>query len=140
LRAKRACRGSISQWQKKGIPLDEIRLYVGEDKNPNNEKRVGSVDIGLPALKLREPLEFVDTPGLGSVFAHNTTATRDWLPNVGAALVAISSDAPLSERDLELLDELAVLEHTPIQSASKALELKLAIAELEECQDWMRRQ
>jgi len=96
---------------KKEIPLSDIRLYVGEDKNPNNEKQVTSVDIELPALKQLDPLQFVDTPGLGSAFSHNTTATRDWLPNVGAALVAISSDAPLSERDLELLDELR--QHTP---------------------------
>ena len=96
---------------KKEIPLNDIRLYVGEDKNPNNEKQVESVDIELPALQQLAPLQFVDTPGLGSAFSHNTTATRDWLPNVGAALVAISSDAPLSERDLELLDELR--QHTP---------------------------
>jgi hypothetical protein len=29
-----------------------------------------------------------------------------WLANVGAALMAVSSDAPLSERDLALLEEL----------------------------------
>ena len=96
---------------KKEIPLSDIRLYVGEDKNPNNEKQVASVDIELPALQQLDPLQFVDTPGLGSAFSHNTAATREWLPNVGAALVAISSDAPLSERDLELLDELR--QHTP---------------------------
>ncbi|HUA38083.1 MAG TPA: dynamin family protein [Candidatus Sulfopaludibacter sp.] len=96
---------------KKEIPLSDIRLYVGEDRNPNNEKQVASVDIDLPALQQLDPLQFVDTPGLGSAFSHNTAATRQWLPNVGAALVAISSDAPLSERDLELLDELR--QHTP---------------------------
>ena len=95
----------------KEIPLGEIGLYVGEDRNPNNEKKVASVEVELPALKPLDPLQFVDTPGLGSAFAHNTEATRGWLPNVGAALVAISSDAPLSERDLELLEELR--RHTP---------------------------
>jgi uncharacterized coiled-coil protein SlyX len=35
----------------------------------------------------------------------------DWLPNVGAAVVAVSADAPLAERDLELLGELH--RHTP---------------------------
>jgi GTP-binding protein EngB required for normal cell division len=97
--------------EKKEIPLDDIRLYVGEDQNPNNEKKVASVEVELPALKSLDPLQFVDTPGLGSAFTHNTEATHGWLPNVGAALVAISSDAPLSERDLELLEELR--RHTP---------------------------
>ncbi len=96
---------------KREIPFNEIRLYVGEDKNPNNEKQVASVDVELSALQQLAPLQFVDTPGLGSAFSHNTAATHEWLPNVGAALVAISSDAPLSDRDLELLDELR--QHTP---------------------------
>ena len=79
------------------VALEEIGLYVGEDANPNNEKRVASVEVELPALKGLEPLQFVDTPGLGSAFVHNTQVTLQWLPNVGAALVAVSCDAPLSE-------------------------------------------
>ena len=95
----------------KTIPLEEIGLYVGENENPNNQKQVASVEVELPALKLLEPLEFVDTPGLGSAFTHNNETTFQWLPYVGAALVAVSCDAPLSERDLALLDELR--RHTP---------------------------
>ena len=95
----------------KTIPLEEIGLYVGENQNPNNQKQVASVEVELPALKPLEPLEFVDTPGLGSAFVHNTETTFQWLPYVGAALVAVSCDAPLSERDLALLDELR--RHTP---------------------------
>jgi GTP-binding protein EngB required for normal cell division len=95
----------------KTIPLEEIGLYVGENENPNNQRQVASVEVELPALKLLEPLEFVDTPGLGSAFTHNNETTFQWLPNVGAALVAVSCDAPLSERDLALLDELR--RHTP---------------------------
>jgi len=95
----------------KSIPVDDISLYVGENKNSHNAKQVASVEVELPALQCFAPLEFVDTPGLGSVFTHNTEATLHWLPNVGAALVAVSADAPLSERDLNLLDELR--RHTP---------------------------
>jgi GTP-binding protein EngB required for normal cell division len=93
------------------IRLDEIGLYVGENENPDNEKQVASVEVELPALKPFAPLQFVDTPGLGSAFVHNTEAALNWLPNVGTAVVAVSSDAPLSERDLALLDELR--RHTP---------------------------
>ncbi len=95
----------------KKIPLDEIGLYVGENENPENRKQVAAVEVELPELKPLAPLQFVDTPGLGSAFAHNTEVALNWLPNVGAALVAVSSDAPLSERDLALLDELR--RHTP---------------------------
>jgi GTP-binding protein EngB required for normal cell division/dihydroneopterin aldolase len=95
----------------KNIPLEEIGFYVGENENPNNQKQVAAVEVELPELKPLAPLQFVDTPGLGSAFVHNTEVALQWLPNVGAALVALSCDAPLSERDLALLDELR--RHTP---------------------------
>lgn len=95
----------------KTIPPGDIGLYVGENENPNNQKQVAAVEVELPELKPLAPLQFVDTPGLGSAFAHNTEVALNWLPNVGAALVAVSADAPLSERDLALLDELR--RHTP---------------------------
>ena len=95
----------------KAVPVGEIGSYVCEDANPGNEKEVAAVEVELPALKALAPLEFVDTPGLGSAFVHNTEAAMKWLPNVGAALVAVSCDAPLSERDLGLLEELR--RHTP---------------------------
>jgi GTP-binding protein EngB required for normal cell division len=93
------------------IPLADIARYVGENENPNNQKQVASVEVELPALKSLAPMQLVDTPGLGSAFVHNTQAAMNWLPNVGAALVAVSADAPLSERDLALLEELRT--HTP---------------------------
>ncbi len=93
------------------VPLVDVGLYVSENENPDNVKQVESVEIELPELRALRPLEFVDTPGLGSAFAHNTEAALRWLPQVGAALVAVSSDAPLSERDLNLLQELR--QHTP---------------------------
>ncbi len=95
----------------KAVPVGEIGAYVCEDANPGNDKEVAAVEVELPALQALAPLEFVDTPGLGSAFVHNTEAAMKWLPNVGAALVAVSCDAPLSERDLGLLEELR--RHTP---------------------------
>jgi len=95
----------------KTIPLEDIGLYVGENQNPNNQKQVAAVEVELPELKPLAPLQFVDTPGLGSALIHNTEVALNWLPNVGAALVAVSADAPLSERDLALLDDLR--RHTP---------------------------
>ncbi len=123
---------------KKEIPLADVRLYVGEDRNPNNEKQVASVDIELPALQPFAPLEFVDTPGLDSALDHNTAATREWLPNAGAALVAISSDAPLSERDLELLEELR--RHTPKIVLLLTKADLLNDAQRSEVMDFVRRQ
>ena len=64
------------------------------------------VDIEIPSLEPYRGLRFVDTPGLGSIFKYNTEISREWLPEVGIAIVAISADRPLSENDLNLIQEL----------------------------------
>lgn len=89
------------------IPVENARLYISENENPKNEKNVDYVEIELPELKQFEPLEFIDTPGLESVFSHNTRAALQWLPNTSAAVLAVSCDAPLSDSDIALLAELA---------------------------------
>ncbi|HQU14046.1 MAG TPA: dynamin family protein, partial [Thermodesulfobacteriota bacterium] len=93
------------------IPLARLAEFVTERGNPANEKRVAVVDVELPSLAPYEGIRFVDTPGLGSVFAHNTRVSRDWMPRVGAALVAVSVNHPLSEDDLLLLNDVS--RHTP---------------------------
>lgn len=88
------------------VGLGEIEDYISEGKNPGNAKSVEVVDIELPSLEVYEGLRLVDTPGLGSVFKYNTEMSREWLPEVGCAIIAISSDRPLSESDLNLIEEL----------------------------------
>ncbi|MFA6148072.1 MAG: dynamin family protein [bacterium] len=93
------------------VSLARLAEFVTERGNPANEKRVAVVDVELPALAPYEGVRFVDTPGLGSIFAHNTKVSADWLPRVGAALVAVSVNHPLSEDDLLLLNDVS--RHTP---------------------------
>jgi GTP-binding protein EngB required for normal cell division len=93
------------------IPRSRLSEFVTERGNPANEKRVAVVDVELPALASYEGIRFVDTPGMGSVFAHNTRVSREWMPRVGAALVAVSVNHPLSEDDLLLLNDVS--SHTP---------------------------
>jgi len=122
----------------KSIPLDDLGLYVGENENPHNTRQVAGVEVELPAIQSFAPLEFVDTPGLGSAFTHNTEATLHWLPNVGAALVAVSADAPLSERDLNLIDELR--RHTPKIALLLTKADLLTESQRAEVRDFLRRQ
>lgn len=93
------------------IDLKDLDQYTSEAKNPSNEKNVEMVDIELPDLEDYAGLRIVDTPGLGSVFKYHMETSEQWLPEVGAALLAISADRPLSENDLQLIREL--LQHTP---------------------------
>jgi GTP-binding protein EngB required for normal cell division len=92
--------------QRKELALDEIGSYISERENPANCKRAAAIKMELPSLVDFRGLTFVDTPGLESVLAHDTDASMRWLPNVGLALVAVSVDPPLSQRDIELLRKL----------------------------------
>jgi GTP-binding protein EngB required for normal cell division len=88
------------------VPLDQIGSYISEKENPQNARQVDLITVELPELRRFRGLRFVDTPGLESALAHNTQTSLDWLPNVGLALVAVSVDPPLSQRDIELLTSL----------------------------------
>jgi GTP-binding protein EngB required for normal cell division len=93
------------------IPLDGIGRYITEKTNPENVREVVLITVELPEVRRFRGLQFVDTPGLDSALAHNTQTALDWLPQVGLALVAVSVDPPLSQRDIELLQSL--YQYTP---------------------------
>ena len=97
--------------QIKEIPIANLPDYVTEERNPENEKKVDRVDLKLSLLREYPNIQFVDTPGLGSAHQHNTATSKNWLPRVSAAFLAISVDHPLSEEDIELLKDLE--KHTP---------------------------
>lgn len=85
------------------VPLNELKSFITEKENPANSKQVHLVDIRLPELHDLQNLRIIDTPGLGSVYQHNTAVTKDWYKNIGAAIVVISAIQPLSENDLALI-------------------------------------
>lgn len=85
----------------------QISSFVSEKENPVNEKKILSVDIELSELKQFEGLRFVDTPGLGSVFGHNTDTTNIWIPNSSIAFVLTSAEKPLSESDIKMIREIS---------------------------------
>jgi GTP-binding protein EngB required for normal cell division len=95
----------------KEIPVSALDEYTAEAKNPSNEKNVETVDIELPGLSDYAGLRLVDTPGLGSVFKAHMEVSANWLPEVGAAILAVSADRPLSDNDVQLIRELT--QYTP---------------------------
>ena len=93
------------------IGINDIEAFTSEAENPSNKKNVEVVDIELPSLRDYAGLRLVDTPGLGSVFKYHVETSENWLPQVGIAILAISSDRPLSDNDVQLIREL--MQHTP---------------------------
>ncbi len=101
-------------------PIADVDEYVSEAGNPNNTKGVAAVDISTPSLAGLPGLRLVDTPGLGSVHAHNTQATMDWLPGVALAIVAISVERPLGVEDRRLIATLRPLASRVVVVLTKA--------------------
>jgi GTP-binding protein EngB required for normal cell division len=110
----------LSGGEVRHIGLAEVADYVTEEKNPENLRGLVAVEIFLPSPLLATGMCLVDTPGIGSVFAGNTAATRDFLPHVDAALVVLGADPPLSGDELALAEEAARAAHHLLFVLNKA--------------------
>ncbi len=87
--------------------IDELSQYVTEKLNPENIKQVAQAIVEHPALEPFKNVSLVDTPGLGSLYRHNSETTQQWLPFTGVAIISISAERPLSEEDINLLKGIA---------------------------------
>jgi len=74
----------------------------------------------VPAKLLDSGMCLVDTPGVGSVFASGTEATRAFVPHIDAALVVLGADPPISGDEVSLLEAVAERVQTLIFILSKA--------------------
>jgi GTP-binding protein EngB required for normal cell division len=77
--------------------------FVTEKGNPKNKLGVVEVQVDLPAPILSGGVVLIDTPGIGSTYRHNTTATLNFLQQCDAALFLVSADPPITEVELEFL-------------------------------------
>lgn len=86
--------------------VSRLAEYVTEQGNPGNRKKVKTARVEVPLPFLRQGLEFVDTPGIGSAIEANTATTYEFLPQCDAALFVTSVDAPLSQAEIDFLDRV----------------------------------
>ena len=86
------------------IGLDEVASFVTESGNPDNVKHVTRVEVRVSAPLLDSGVVLVDTPGFGSVHAHDANASWQ-LGRSDAAIVVLSADAPFSKRDADVVRE-----------------------------------
>jgi len=91
----------------RSIPVADLALYVAEDHNPQNTRRVTGLEVFAPCPLLESGLCLVDTPGLGSVFAENSAATAAFIPHIDAALIVLGADPPLAGEELALIVAIA---------------------------------
>jgi len=90
------------------FPLSDLSKYTTEKENPNNIHKVALAQVRHPKLEFFQNVSFVDTPGLGSFYRHNSQTTFQWLPFTGVALVSVCADRPLSAEDEKLIEGVAL--------------------------------
>jgi len=91
------------------LPIAALADFGTERGNPGNCRDVAAITVRLDAPVLRHGVEIVDTPGTGSVHAHNTMAARKALPTMDAAIFVLAADPPVSATERELLEQVAGL-------------------------------
>jgi small GTP-binding protein len=88
-------------------PVDALDDLVTERGNPGNRRGVASVTVEADAPVLAHGLELVDTPGTGSVYAHNTAEAQAALETMDAAVFVLTADPPVSASERELMSQVA---------------------------------
>jgi ribosome biogenesis GTPase A len=83
-----------------------LSRFVTESANPKNRLGVGKVEVYHPATILKDGLVFIDTPGIGSTFRHNTETTLHFLSQCDAAVFLVSADPPITEAEVEFLRQV----------------------------------
>jgi hypothetical protein len=88
------------------IAPENLADYVSEERNPENTKGVAGIEVFVPSPLLVDGMCFVDTPGLGSIFAGNTAATQAFVPHIDAGIVVVGADPPITAQELAIVQEV----------------------------------
>ncbi len=88
------------------VTVEDLSRYVTERGNPKNGLGVERAVLYYPAGELRDGVFLVDTPGVGSVYRHNTEAAYAFVPESDAAVFLSSADPPISEGERAFLEDV----------------------------------
>jgi ribosome biogenesis GTPase A len=97
--------------ERRQIAQAELVDYITEKGNPGNRKGVKEVEIAYPSEYLRDGVRIIDTPGVGSVYSHNTEVAYNYLPQGDAAVFVVTVDPPLSAAEREFLRDIREYVH-----------------------------
>jgi len=97
--------------QTRKITQPELVEFITEKGNPRNRKGVREVEIAYPSEYLQDGVRIIDTPGVGSVYSHNTEVSYNYLPQVDAAVFVVTVDPPLSAAEQEFLQDIREYVH-----------------------------
>ncbi|MCA1782439.1 MAG: dynamin family protein [Intrasporangiaceae bacterium] len=90
-------------------PLAELAAFVTEAANPDNTRDVRDVTVRVDSPLLSAyALDLVDTPGIGSVYAHNTVEAHAAFAQLDAAVLVLSVDPPITAAERDLLGDILI--------------------------------
>lgn len=87
----------------KPIDFENLSEYISEQQNNNNKLGVSSVVIRTPSKFLKNGIEFVDTPGVGSFHKNNTEVAYQYMKESDGVIFLLSVDSPINEIEIEFL-------------------------------------
>jgi hypothetical protein len=85
---------------------DFLFRFVAEEANPQNRLGIAKAELFYPSPILSGGTVLIDTPGVGSTLKHNTDAALRVIPECDAALFVVATDPPITEVELDYLDQL----------------------------------
>lgn len=92
--------------ERRQVGVEDLADYITEEKNPCNERQVAVAHITFPSEFLSRGIRLVDTPGVGSIFEHNTQTAYGYLPHIDAALFVFSVDTPVAVEEIKYLRDV----------------------------------
>ncbi len=66
-----------------------------------------TIEIGYPFDFLNKDVVIVDTPGIGSIYQHNTDVTYEFVDKADAVIFVLSVDPPITEVEKRFLLKIA---------------------------------
>jgi hypothetical protein len=85
------------------ISFTDLPVYASETGNPANERRVRSVEVGIPSPLLSGGLILVDTPGVGGLGSVHSAITMAALPMADALVFVTDASQELSAPEFDFL-------------------------------------
>ncbi len=88
------------------VAVEDLNRYVTERGNPRNGLGVDRAVLYYPAEEFRDGVFLIDTPGVGSVYRHNSDAAYAFVPQCDAAVFLTSADPPISDGERSFLHDV----------------------------------
>ena len=104
------------------MAIERLGELASETENAGNRRRVALLQVRYPSPLLREGIEFVDTPGIGSLATQGAEETFAYLPRADLAILLVDVGSAIGP------DELSVLRL--LQAAAIPVQIVISKADL----------